>query len=252
MPTRAIIRQPGPAFVDGLTSAHLGKPDWSLALRQHGQYQRALERAGLEVTVLSTEPDFPDCPFVEDTAVVTAQGAVITNPGAPSRNGEQRSVRSVLAQFLSLVDILPPGTLDGGDVLRIEDRFVIGLSQRTNRQGAGQLANHLRQWGYESECLEVGDMLHLKSGVNYIGRGNLLVTRALADQPLFASLHRVLVDDEEAYAANSIFVHGTLLLPAGFPRVQAALGLLGYSVVTLDLSEFRKVDGGMTCLSVLF
>jgi len=251
-PTRAIVRKPGPAFVHGITTATLGEPDWEKALVQHEAYVQALRQAGLEVTVLDTEPDYPDCPFVEDTAVVVQEGAVITRPGAAARRGEERSVRAVLSRFLPTLAIQAPGTLEGGDVLRAGDRFVIGLTARTNQAGATQLKNALERFGYSASLLPVSAYLHLKTGVNYIGENTVLVTRALANEEAFRGFERVIVDEREEYAANSISVRGTLIMPRGFPRLRDELMRRGRSPVELDMTEFQKLDGGLTCLSLIF
>lgn len=147
--TRAIVKKPGKSYVNGLTTSHLGTPDFELALKQHEAYIEALQKAGLTVTVLEADEEFPDSTFVEDTAVLTEKCAVITNPGADSRNGEIEAMKQVIPRFYDTVEsIQSPGYLDGGDVMQVDDHFYIGLSSRTNREGAQQLKDILGKYGY--------------------------------------------------------------------------------------------------------
>lgn len=251
--THAIVRVPCENFAAGLTtSTHLGAPDYDLMLRQHDAYVDALRGAGLTVITLPPENDFPDAHFVEDTAVVVPEVAVITNPGAPARRGEERTVAPTLGRYKRLARIEGPGTLDGGDVLLVDRHFFVGLSERTNEEGARQFAEVMGAYGYTVDAVPVGRGLHFKSGVNHVGGRTLLVTPGFADLPALAGYEALVTPEGEDYAANTLYVNGTLLTPAGFPGVRRLLDGLGLPVVELDMSETRKMDGGLTCLSLRF
>lgn len=250
--THAITRLPGENFADGITTSTLGRPAYPLILEQHRVYRQALQDLGLEVILLPAEPGFPDAYFVEDPAIVTPGLAVICNPGAVSRRGEGITLEPVLKGYRPVAHILPPGTLEGGDVLCVEDHFFIGLSERTNQEGAAQLTALLEPSGYTCSTIPVAAGLHLKSGVNYVGSNTLLVTSSLADHPAFTRYQKILIGTEEEYAANTLLVNGTLLTPRGFPKTRAELVRLGKPVIELDVSEVQKMDGGLTCMSLRF
>jgi len=248
--THTITRQPGENFADGLTTANLGKPSYPLILQQHQAYCQTLLNLGLEVITLPAEPAFPDAYFVEDPAIVTPKVAVITRPGAPARQGEEATLEPVLKQYRPIAHIQAPGTVDGGDVLMVGNHFFIGLSERTNIEGAAQLGNLLAQYGYTAETVTVAAGLHLKSSVNYVGNDTLLVINALADHPGFAQYEKIRLDPDEEYAANTLWVNDVLLMPKGFPKTHSKLTPLGLNIIELDVSEVRKMDGGLTCMSL--
>jgi dimethylargininase len=252
----AIVRKPAPNFSDGLTSATLGKPDYPKALAQHEDYCQALVRCGLELTRLDPDPRFPDSTFVEDTAVLIAAGAILTRPGAPSREGEVRSISGVLSEFFpSPKAIAAPGTLDGGDICEADGTTFIGISERTNPEGAQQLAGLLALQRLRSVLVDirgVGGILHLKSGLAYLGEGRIAVIPELSNREAFRGYEVVLVPPGEEYAANCLRVNEHLLMASGFPKTEEALARLGYSVLRLDMSEFQKMDGGLSCLSLRF
>jgi dimethylargininase len=213
--THAVTRRPGPDFPQGLTTSTPPKPNPVKALEQHAVYVRRLEALGLTVTVLPAAPGFPDACFVEDTAVITPEVAVITRPGAPSRQGETASIAEALAPLRPLVEIEPPGTLDGGDVLQVGNLFFIGISDRTNEAGAHRLSTILGIHGYTSTMIRVSAGLHLKSSLNYVGKNTMLVTEYFAGHPAIADFRQIICPKNEEYAANTLLVNGTLLLPAG-------------------------------------
>lgn len=250
MYNHAITRLPGENFADGLTTSHLGRPSFPLILQQHQAYVQALRSLALEVIVLPAEPAYPDAYFVEDPAIVTFKLAVITRPGAPSRQGEEITLELVLKQYRPVVHIIPPGTVEGGDILCIGNHFFIGLSERTNREGADQLATLLAAAGHTSETVPVASGLHLKSSVNYVGKGALLVTKSLADYPGFTKYEKILLDADEEYAANTLWVNDCLLMPKSFPKTHAKLARLGMTIIELNVSEVQKMDGGLTCMSL--
>ena len=250
--TRAIARKPGNDFDQGLTTSDLGLPDYNLMRAQHEAYVRALESVGLAVTVMESLPGCPDAYFVEDAAVVVPEVAVITRPGAPSRRGEVDSIELALARFRSTVRILPPATVDGGDVLMAGNHFLIGVSGRTNEKGVRQLGSLLEKHGYTWVPVRVGAGLHLKSGVNFLGQNTLLVTEAFAGDETCKGYRKIVVDKDEAYAANSLSVNGCLMVPRGFPKTRKKLEVLGMKIMELDVSEARRMDGGLTCMSLRF
>jgi dimethylargininase len=249
---RAIVRRPGPEFGLGLTTADLGPPSYDRMRRQHGAYVDVLRECGLEVEVLDSEPDYPDAYFVEDPAVVTPFVAVMTNPGAPSRRGEGRTLEPVLARYRTIARILPPAALEGGDVLAAGGRFFIGISERTNAEGARALGRILEEHGQAWTSIPVGAGLHLKSSVNSLGGRALVLTAALAGHEAFARFDRIVLDPGDEYAANTLWLNGRLLMPAGFPRARRKIEALGLPVREIETSEARKMDGGLTCLSLRF
>jgi dimethylargininase len=249
----AIVRKPCPEMIEGLSSASLGKPDFLKAMEQHSQYVHALRSCGLEVMVLEADSQFPDSVFVEDVALCTSECAIVTNPGAQSRNGEKIKIRPVLESFYTQVEsIEPPGSLDAGDVMMVGKHFYIGISQRTNTQGAEQLIEILERYGMTGSTVPLKQMLHLKSGLSYLEQNKLLISGEFMNHPAFEDFQKIEVDPGEAYAANSLWVNSTVLVPTGFPRTLAKIKQAGYSTLTLDVSEFRKLDGGLSCLSLRF
>jgi dimethylargininase len=253
----AIVRLPSPNFAEGLTTAGLPKPDYSLATTQHEAYCQALEKLGLTVVRLPADDRFPDSTFVEDTAVVTKRGAVLTRPGATSRQGEVEGIRSALAKFYSqLYSIEAPGILDGGDVCQVEDHFFIGVSARTNKAGATQLANIFHGFGYTATLVNINNLnsslLHLKSGLAYLGERRLVIDDALAKRNEFKDFEVIRLETAEAYAANCLAFGKRVLVALGCPRFESQLHELGYHTIALDMSEFHKMDGGLSCLSLRF
>ncbi len=252
----AIVRTPGPNYADGLTRVDLGAPSLALTLAQHARYCEALEQAGLELTVLPADPRFPDGTFVEDTAIVVAEGAILTRPGAPSRLGEAEAIAPALRRhFPGMATISAPGCVDGGDICEAGRHVFIGLSHRTNEEGARQLAAWLATHGYTSATVDIRAMdsiLHLKSGIACLAGGRLLLIPELAAHPAFAGFDRVLVEADEIYAANAVQVNDRVFVASGYPKLAATLRSLGYRLVELDMSEYAKLDGGLSCLSLRF
>jgi dimethylargininase len=258
--TKAIVRPPGANFAEGLTTMDLGLPNYERALQQHEAYCHALETCGLTLIRLNPDERFPDSTFVEDTAVVTGGGAMLARPGAASRAGEVESIAETLeSSFAKLISIHEPGTLDGGDICEAElagkNHFFIGVSQRTNQAGAQQLASWLASCGFTSRLVDirgVGNLLHLKSGLAYVGDNRLVVIESLADRDEFRDHELVPVSAGEEYAANCIRVNDHVLVAAGFPNLERKLRGLGYQMIALEMSEFQKMDGGLSCLSLRF
>jgi dimethylargininase len=252
----AIIRAPGDNFADGLTTAGLGKPVFEKALEQYERYCEALQECSLTLTRLEADPNYPDATFVEDTAIITEQCAILTHPGAISRAGEVAGIMDTIAGFYShLETITPPGTLEGGDVCRVNDHFFVGISERTNEEGARQLAEILSEEGYSSTYVDIRGIpgiLHLKSGAAYLGNNRMVLIESLVGREEFHGYDIVRVEPSENRAANCILVNNKVLIAAGFPAFEATLRRLDYPVLVLEMSEFQKMDGGLSCLSLRF
>lgn len=251
-----IARKPAKSMIEGITSApELGKPDYELAVKQHENYRDALKKCGVEVTVLEPLEEYPDSCFVEDVAVLNRKCAIITNPGADSRNGEEKEMIDVIKKFYTedkIGYIKSPGTLDGGDVMMVGDHFYIGLSDRTNEEGTKQFIEILEKHGLTGSAVELKEFLHLKTGVAYLENNNLLVTGEFIDSPIFEDFNKIVVDEDEQYSANSIWMNGKVIVPEGYPKTKKKVEDAGYEVITVDTSEYRKLDGGLSCLSLRF
>ena len=254
--TRAIVRPPGANFSAGLTTVDLGIPNHDLALTQHAAYCKALVSCGLAVTMLPVDDAYPDSTFVEDTAIITERGAIITRPGAGTRRGEIASISSELSRcFEKTARIEAPGTVDGGDVCEAGGHFFIGISDRTNEAGAIQLSKLLCNLDYSSEFVDirgVDGILHLKSGLAYLEGNKLVVIDALADRERFRNYEMIKVHPSEEYGANCVAINGSVLIAAGFPSLERELTERGYHTISLEMSEFQKMDGGLSCLSLRF
>jgi len=254
--SRAIVRRPARSLIEGITSSpELGLPDYDLALKQHDDYIAALEVCGLEVTVLEALEDYPDSCFTEDTAVLTKKCAIITNPGAESRRAEAHLMLPTIQAFFSedqIEYIVSPGLVEGGDVMMIEDYFYIGRSARTNEAGAKQFIDLLSLYGYEGSTIPVNDVLHLKTGVTYVGDNTVLTSGEFIGLEEFTGMREIAVPPAEEYAVNCIKINDRLVVPAGYPKTEAALRDAGFDIVTVDTSEYKKIDGGLTCLSLRF
>ncbi|VFQ45275.1 dimethylarginine dimethylaminohydrolase family protein [Desulfoluna butyratoxydans] len=249
---KAIVRKPCKNFANGITTQALGAPDYDTMLAQHAAYVQALKDLGIAVEELEAEEAYPDAHFVEDTAVVFPEAAVITNPGADARKGEEVTIEKALAAHRTLEKITAPGTVDGGDILMVDRHFFIGVSDRTNQEGASQLGDIVSRHGYTWTPVPVAAGLHFKSSVNYVGKNTLLVTDAFKDRSELKDYTLIVLDPEEEYAGNTLLINDTLIMPKGFPKTRAKLEALELPIVELDTSETRKMDGGLTCLSLRF
>lgn len=249
----AIVRKPARSMIHGLTSANLGAPAFEKALDQHHRYVEVLRGLGVRVTVMDADERFPDSVFVEDCAVLTETCAIITNPGAPTRKGETEAVETALKDFYTRFEyIKDPGALDGGDVMRVANHFYTGISDRTNDDGAEQFEKILEKYGFTASRVRLETVLHLKTGVVALDADDLVAAGEFIDNPVFDGFNRIIVDPEEAYAANCIWVNGSVIVPAGFEKVKRSIEKAGYPAIETDVSEFRKLDGGLSCLSLRF
>jgi dimethylargininase len=251
--TRAIVRKPCKAMVKGLTTVNLGLPDYALACEQHQDYVAALQECGLLVTQLPALEDYPDSCFVEDIALLSKQVAIVTHPGAESRKGEVPHIAAVLKAFYPSPQYMSDkGHAEAGDIMMVGKHFYIGLSDRTNLAGATEIIDILNHHGLSGSTVKMNDMLHLKTGLSYIENDNLLAYGEMISSPNFDQYKRVAIDENEQYAANSVWINGTVLIPKGFPKTVKAVQGLGYKTREIAMSEFQKIDGGLSCLSLRF
>jgi dimethylargininase len=256
MLTHAIVRPPSTNFSDGLTTVNLGAPDYKTALRQHATYCEALQSCGLTLAALPADDQHPDATFVEDTAILTSRCAIITRPGAETRRGETTSIERELAKSFDEIGFIQrPGTLDGGDVCEAGDHFFIGISARTNESGAQQLADILWAYDYTSEFVDVrsvSTILHLKSGLAYLGDNQLVVIDELANRGRFVGYDLIKVSPGQEYATNCVQVNESVLIAAGFPLFEKQIQERGHRTISIAMSEFQKMDGGLSCLSLRY
>jgi dimethylargininase len=252
----AITRLPAHTFSYGLTSSSEGEPSVEKALDQHSRYCGVLRACGLTVDVLAAASEYPDSTFVEDTAILAARVAIVMRPGAQTRLAEIELIKDSILKYRSeVMQIVAPGSMDGGDVCQADEHFFIGLSARTNEEGARQLGTILHAHGYTSSTVDIrgqSRLLHLKSGIAYLGNGRLIVAPELSALSVFQAYELIEVASTEIYAANCIRINDRVLIPSGYPKIAAVLESLGYTSVAIDVSEFRKMDGGLSCLSLRF
>ena len=249
----AITRAVSPGIVNCELSFIDRKPiDLAVAEEQHHAYEKLLGKLGARVISLPAEPALPDSMFVEDPAIVLDELAVILPLGTETRRGEAQLLAHALAKFRKLEYVSLPGTLEGGDVLRIGRRLFVGLTQRSNAEGVRQLAAILAPHNYEVIAVPVTGCLHLKSAVTYLGRNTLLAKRAWFDAVPLAGHEWIDVDPAESHAANALALGGTVIFPASFPRTRARIEARGFSVTPIDISELQKAESGLTCSSLLF
>lgn len=255
--TKAIVRTPAPSVVNGINDyADGSKPDFEKASAEHQAYVKLLRDLGVSVTALDPLDDYPDSCFVEDPAVVFDDFAVITNPARQSRNHERELIKPAIRQFYSdkqIFEIKSPGTMEGGDVMPVDNNVIyIGHSARTNQSGIDQFTAIAQQFGKTVKAVPVKQVLHLKTGTTYMGHHKLLVAGEYIDNPDFQNFDQINVPSDEAYAVNCINTGNGVIMPAGFPKVKQLLQDNGFKTVEANMSEFAKIDGGLTCLSLRF
>ena len=252
--SNAIVRVPGKSLINGLSdSKELGLPDYDKAIIQHHSYIEVLQSCGLEVNVLESCEDYPDSTFVEDVALITPNCVIMTRPGAESRRGEVEQIMAVLKnQFNNLEAIEAPGTIEAGDVMMVGNHYYIGLSHRTNLQGAEQLIELLVKHGHTGSTVALKDVLHLKTGLSYLENNMLVICGEFKSDPIFSGFDHIEIPESESYAANCIWVNDNVLIPAGYPLSKEKISSTGYKVIEVDVSEFKKLDGGLSCLSLRY
>jgi dimethylargininase len=248
----AFTREVSPAIAE-CELTHLARQpiDIDAAVRQHESYERCLADLGCRVCRLPGGAELPDGVFIEDTAVVLDELAVIARPGAVSRRPETAAVAEVLRHYRPLVSIDPPGTLDGGDVLRIGRSIYVGRSSRSNAEGIRQLARHVAPFGYGVCAVEVTRALHLKSAVTEVAELTLLINGDWVQPEAFPGMDLIAVDPAEPFGGNALRVGGTVVYPSSFPRTRSVLESRGIAVRAIDASELAKAEGGVTCCSLI-
>jgi dimethylargininase len=246
----AIVR-PVPDSYDRCIRTNREKIDVALARRQHAEYCRALQKLGLSLTWIRGDNSLPDSCFVEDTAVVFGEKAVICNMAAESRANEVAEVAKAMSELKETYRIKPPATIDGGDVLRVEDRVLVGISARTNLHAASQLERILENSEMKVVPVKVHKVLHLKSACTYLGNGVVILSRGCFDTKVLQGLGKIFVPKGEEYAADCLAVNGTVLIAEDHAKTRKLVEKEGFRVEELEISEFRKGDGALTCLSIL-
>lgn len=248
----AIVREISPELANcELTHLERACIDIELAVRQHEQYQRALSSLGCEILSLPTQPGLADSVFVEDTALVLDEVAVICRPGAVSRRKEVPAVRELLTEYRPIASIDAPGTLDGGDLLRIGKVIYAGLSTRSNAEGIGQLRGIVAEFGYSIEVVETHGCLHLKSAVSQVAEGVVLINPDWLDRAVFSGYQQIEVDAREAHAANALTLGQNVIYPTSFPHSLDRLLARNIRVTSVDVSELQKAEGAVTCCSLI-
>jgi dimethylargininase len=240
-------------MINGLSSANIGIPNYNLALKQHSNYVDALKECGLEVLVLDADEKYPDSCFVEDVALLTTKCGIITNPGAKSRRGEIDEMQNILKHYyVDIEKISAPATIEAGDIMMVDTHFYIGLSERTNIEGANQLIKILEKYGLSGSLVKLEKVLHLKTGLAYLENNFLVASGEFLLKKEFQKFNILEIDEDESYAANCIWVNNNVIIPKGFPKAKKVIELTNYNIIEVDVSEFKKLDGGLSCLSLRF
>lgn len=250
--TIAITREISPRFNEcEITHIERTPIDINVARAQHEDYVQALRHLECEVLELPVELNLPDSVFVEDTAFILPEVAVITRPGADSRKPETESIIRALSPLKRLVSIQEPATIDGGDVLVLGKRIFVGLSTRSNQEAIDQLNSLLGEYGYIVIGVQLHDCLHLKSAVSRLDDHTLLINKNWLDTHHFTDFRLIEVHPDEPFAANCLPVGGTIIYPTTFPKTCVRLEEAGYNVLTIDVSELAKAEGAVTCCSLI-
>ena len=252
--TNAIVRTPGRSIVEGLSdSKTLGLLNYEQAIIQHQSYIDVLTKCGLDVLVLEPCEEYPDSTFVEDVALITPNCVIITRPGAPSRRGEVHEIEFVLKQkFNNIEAIEAPGTIEGGDIMMVGNHYYIGLSERTNIEGAKQIIQILTKYGMSGSTISLKKVLHLKTGLSYLEENNLVVCGEFIKDSSLEGYNPIEIPENESYAANCIWVNESVIIPLGYPTTKQRIKNAGYPVIETDVTEFQKLDGGLSCLSLRY
>ena len=249
----AITRAVSPALPQcELTFIKRQPIDLAKANEQHHGYEKLLAELGARVISLPAELDLPDSMFVEDPALVLDELAIIFPLGTETRRPEAATIAAALAPFRSLKSVRLPGTLEGGDILRLDRKLFVGLTSRSNAEGIAQLARIVAPHGYQVIGVPVTGCLHLKSAVTSLGKNTLLANRSWFDSSFIHGFDWIDVDPGEAHAANALAFAGTIVFPASFKRTRARIEARGFHVTALDISELQKAESGLTCSSLIF
>ena len=256
-----IVRQPPRSFADALTTSQFTngeKPDYNLALKQHNEYVETFQKLGLNVILLEAEEEYPDCCFVEDQALIVDNHVFFPITGAPSRMGEQKTIIDTITPHMKSIHwCQEPGRIDGGDVVRVGDIFYIGKSKRTNDEGISQFQDFLLKLGFESYVINVPSYsLHLTTLCSAPNSNILLIPESTANDLVFENLPNsveiIKIPDNETYGCNTIGIGNKVIISDGYPTVKNILTKKGLETIELSMSEFRAVDGSLTCLSLFY
>jgi len=248
----ALTRDVSPRFNEcEITHIDRTPIDVKIAQSQHHGYIQALKELGCAVLELPAEADLPDSVFVEDTAVVLSDVALITKPGADSRKPETESIARALAPYRELVFIESPATVDGGDVLVLGKNIYVGLSTRSNKQAIDKMNQLLGKYGYKTQGVEIRDCLHLKTAVTRVDDDTLLINRNWVDVENFEGYDLIHIDSSEPFAANCLPIHGSIIYATTFPVTTAKLEARGYKIKPVVVDELAKAEGAVTCCSLI-
>ena len=252
--SNAIVRVPGKSLIHGLSdSKNLGLPNYDNAIIQHKSYIDALKSCGLKVNVLEPCEEYPDSTFIEDVALVTSECVIITRPGALTRRDEVNQIDFLLREEFTNVEVIEaPGTIEAGDIMMVGSHYYIGLSERTNIQGAEQTIKLLNKYGLTGSTVDLKDVLHLKTGLSYLENNKLVICGEFKNDPTFSQFDFIEVPTQESYAANCIWVNDSVIVPLGYPLTKEKISNAGFSVIEVDVSEYKKLDGGLSCLSLRY
>lgn len=248
----AITRDVSPRFNEcEITHIERSPIDITIARTQHRMYTQALKELGCAVLELPAEADLPDSVFVEDTAVILREVAILTRPGADSRKPETDSIASALAPYREIVRIQPPATVDGGDVLVLGKKIFIGMSSRSSLEAVNQVNALLGKYGYETQGVELRNCLHLKSAVTRVDDETLLINRKWVDVENFEGHELIDIDPSEPFAANCLPINNSIIYPTAFPKTTARLEAHGYQMQPVNVDELAKAEGAVTCCSLI-
>ncbi len=246
----AFVREPGNNYQGCITSHPLRDTiDINIARKQHAIYCHTLTELGVELIKLPRLNEYPDSCFIEDTAIIHNNKAFITRMGAISRRGEVSSVRSHLAEYMEVEMAKAPATIEGGDVIHLKERLISGITKRTNREGVNQMSEYLNI--KVDTCIDP-EIIHLKSYVTYIGKNTIICTKQYSNNNIFHKFDKIIVEKEESNATNTLTIGDTVLIAEGFEKIQLRVREIGFEVISLNISEFQKCEGAITCLSLLF
>ncbi len=246
----AIVRPPSSAFRHCISShPEHDALDLPLAKEQHTEYCRMLSDLGLKLIRLPPDERYPDSCFVEDTVVVHGNRGFVTRFAENSRRGEELAVSEILKDYLELGFARKPATIEGGDVIRLPDQLITGITQRTNVKGVRQMSRWL---GIKSDTIEDPSIIHLKSHVTYLSRNTIIATEDFESHPILEGFDKIIVPREEGYAANTLTLGNAVLMSQRHQGAQNLVAEAGFEVIPLDMSEFEKCEGALTCLSIIF
>ncbi len=226
--------------------------DVELAQEQHRVYCKNLSQLGFTLIRIDSDDRFPDCCFVEDTVIVAGDKAIIAYMGTKSRIGEEVEIKKTLANYKKIYEIVSPATIEGGDVLIINNNIYIGLSERTNQFAIQQVKTFISDYGYQVIPIKTNEILHLKSVCNYLGDDYVVLVPGYFDDKVLSEYKKIMIPKKEGYSANCLSINGRILIPKGYPNTKKLIENEGFETIEIEMSEFRKGDGGLTCLSIIF